>query len=208
MKQLSVKGKIIAKITDARLEAFTSSENWISRDMFNFLRLDLILTYLSDLSHSLSENPKYNLERVLKVVLADGALLPDTPEFSKGVYLSDTELKELAQAYLQFSSLKIIDSAKFQLATYARNVHTLRNLSRVAVDRRLVSSEDGRLGLVHHSVQSGDLITILHGSRTPIVLRHRSDGKYEVKGQCYFEDSMHGQAVFWEEDEANEFVLV
>jgi len=52
------------------------------------------------------------------------------------------------------------------------------------------------------------LITVLHGSRTPVVLQSRLDGKFEIKGQCYFEDAMHGEALLWEEDQADEFILV
>jgi hypothetical protein len=149
-----------------------------------------------------------SLERILKVVLADGALLYDTPEFSKGVYLLDTELMDLTHAYLQFHSPDSVSSTPSQLAPYARNVYSLRNLSRVALERRLVVCDDGRLGLVHQSVQEGDLIAVLHGSRTPVVLQPRADGKFEIKGQCYFEDSMHGESIFWDEDQADEFILV
>ncbi|KAE9988697.1 hypothetical protein EG328_008714 [Venturia inaequalis] len=207
-KQLRVRGKIIATVQDAHLEPFTSLDNWISRDLVSFLRLDQALSYLTSISRPTDVYSYMSLERILKVILADGALLYDNPEFSNGVYLLDTELTDLKQAYLQFHNPELVGSAPFQLAPYARNVYSLRNLSRVAMERRLVMCDDGRLGLVHQSAQNGDVIAVLHGSRTPVVLQSRADGKFEIKGQCYFEDSMHGESIFWEEDEADEFILV
>jgi hypothetical protein len=61
-----------------------------------------------------------------------------------------------------------------------------------------------------HSVQSGDHIAILHGSRVPIVLREVSEreGTYSVVGQCYLEDAMFGEMVSWAPDEAKTFILV
>lgn len=207
-KQLRVKGKIIATVQDAQLEPFTSLENWISRDLISFLRLDQALSHLTSVSRSTDASRYFSLERILKVILADGALLYDTPEFSKGVYLLDNELTDLTQAYLQFHNPSLRGSAPFQLAPYARNVYSLRNLSRVAMERRLVMCDDDRLGLVHQSAQEGDLIAVLHGSRTPVVLQPRADGKFQIKGQCYFEDSMHGESIFWDEDQADDFILV
>ncbi|KAE9989441.1 hypothetical protein Vi05172_g6960 [Venturia inaequalis] len=207
-KQLRVRGKIIATVQDAHLEPFTSLDNWISRDLVSFLRLDQALSYLTSISRPTDVYSYMSLERILKVILADGALLYDNPEFSNGVYLLDTELTDLKQTYLQFHNPELVGSAPFQLAPYARNVYSLRNLSRVAMERRLVMCDDGRLGLVHQSAQNGDVIAVLHGSRTPVVLQSRADGKFEIKGQCYFEDSMHGESIFWEEDEADEFILV
>jgi hypothetical protein len=208
MNRLKVKGKVIDVVVDAKMEPFSDSGQWMSRELHEFLRLDSIVSYMDHTPYSTLDESQYSRERVLKVQLADGALLYDTPEFSKGVYLSDQELGELALAYRHFDSPDPFDSSKFQLASYARSVHTLRSLSRIALGRRLFIGQDGRLGLAHHSIEMGDLICVLHGAQTPIVLKPRSDGRYETKGQCYFEDAMYGEAVDWEEEAADEFVLV
>lgn len=208
MNRLTVKGKVIGTVADAKMEPFSDSGQWMSRELHEFLRLDSIISYLDHTPYSAPDDSQYSRERVLKVQVADGALLYDTPEFSKGVYLSDQELGELALAYRHFDSPDPFDSSKFQLASYARNVHTLRSLSRIALGRRLFLCEDGRLGLAHHSIEAGDLICVLHGAKTPIVLKLRSDGRYETRGQCYFEDAMYGEAVEWEEDAGDEFVLI
>lgn len=203
--RLRVEGKIIDTITDATLEPFQSTEHWTKRDLPKYLGLDLALLFLKGLWHT---DADYTLERVMKIVLADGALLYDTPEFSQSAYLNDRELAELSMAYRQFGAPENFDGEAFQLAPYARNVVALRNMSRVAQERRLVVGKDGKLGLVHNSVTTGDLVAILHGSRTPVILTLRADGRYDCKGQCYWEDSMAGQAAEWEQDEAEEMYLV
>jgi hypothetical protein len=208
LNRLKVKGRIIDTVSDAKMESFSDPNHWIGRNLHEYLRLDEILSYLQQWSSSSSERLPYTRERILKVLLADGALLHETPEFSQGVYLADAEMAELALAYRHFDSPDPFDSSRFQLASYARNVHTLRSLSRIAAGRRLFVGEDGKLGLAHQSIENGDLICILHGSKTPVILRPRGDGWYETKGQCYFEDAMHGEALTWEEEDAEEFVLV
>jgi len=48
---------------------------------------------------------------------------------------------------------------------------------------------------VPEDAQHGDQIAILHGCKTPIVLR-KVDGKdkfYQVVGQCYWEECMYGE---------------
>jgi hypothetical protein len=185
-------------------EAFESDEHWTKRDLRKFLNLELALLFLKGLWETEAD---LTLERVLKVVTADGALLYDTPEFSTSAYLQGAELSEMAEAY-RFDSPEAFDGMKFQLAPYVRHVMALRNMSRVAQERRLVVGRYGKLGLVHNSVASGDLVVILHGHRTPVILTPRADGRYECKGQCYWEDAMHGQAVTWEEGDAEEMYLV
>jgi hypothetical protein len=203
--RLRVEGRVIDTITNVEQEAFSCSQHWTKRDLRKFLNLELALLFLKGLWDTDAE---YTLERVLKVVTADGALLYDTLEFSQNAYLQEAELTEMAQAYRQFDSPENFDGEKFQLAPYARNVVALRNMTRVAQERRLVVGRDGKLGLVHNSVVNGDLVVILNGSRTPLILTPRTDGRYECKGQCYWEGAMHGQAVTWEEDEAEEMYLV
>jgi hypothetical protein len=208
LNRLKVKGKIIDMVSDAKIEPFADPTHWIGRHLHEYLRVDEIISYLQQWSSSVPEEAHYSRERILKVLLADGALLHETPEFSQGVYLTDAELAELTLAYRHFDSPDPFDSSRFQIASYARNVHTIRSLSRIALGRRLFAGENGRLGLAHHSVENGDLICILHGSKTPVILRPRGDGWYETKGQCYFEDAMHSEALYWDEEDADEFVLV
>jgi hypothetical protein len=53
------------------------------------------------------------------------------------------------------------------------------------------------------SCEKGDMLAILHGFNTPLLLKSRAGGTYAVGGQCFLEDAMFGEAVTWEEDKAD-----
>jgi hypothetical protein len=55
--------------------------------------------------------------------------------------------------------------------------------------------------------EPGNCIAILHGSSVPWVLRKEEEGSHAVVGQCYVDGIMHGEAVTWQEDDADIFVL-
>ncbi|KAE9966829.1 hypothetical protein BLS_006782 [Venturia inaequalis] len=78
----------------------------------------------------------------------------------------------------------------------------------ISYGRTLFKGIGDRYGLATTDIQVGDLICILHGSSVPMILRGLSSNTYQFIGQCYFEDCMHGEAVTWDEDDADEFVLV
>jgi hypothetical protein len=91
-----------------------------------------------------------------------------------------------------------------------KDLLALRSYGLIAADRALVRGPLGNYGLVPEDAQHSDQIAILHGSKTPIVLR-KVDGKdkfYQVVGQCYWEECMYGEVVDWEEAEGEDFVLV
>jgi len=58
--------------------------------------------------------------------------------------------------------------------------------------------------------RQGDCIAVLNGSSIPWVLREHEDGceYHEVVGQCFVDGVMYGEVVSWNEDEADNFVLV
>ncbi|KAI9691963.1 MAG: hypothetical protein M1820_009671 [Bogoriella megaspora] len=60
--------------------------------------------------------------------------------------------------------------------------------------RRLVTTMKGYLGLVPGSTQQGDVIAVLMGCDTPLVLR-KSGSAYEVVGECYVHGIMHGEVL-------------
>jgi hypothetical protein len=85
----------------------------------------------------------------------------------------------------------------------------LRAYSRVFRNRALFSTRQMVLGISANTVQTGDLVCILHGSQTPVVLRAHHDKTYSVIGQAFVEHMMHGEAVDWKrEEEADSFELV
>lgn len=78
-------------------------------------------------------------------------------------------------------------------------------------------TESGRLILVpfvdsraKSETTRGSMIAILHGCIVPLVLECEDEERreYRVVGEAYMKDMMHGEAVTWSEDEADEFVLI
>jgi hypothetical protein len=75
--------------------------------------------------------------------------------------------------------------------------------------KRIVYTKNEKIGLAPDMARLNDLICIIHGSKTPIVLRRSPKGPQRlVMGQCYYEDVMHGEGVTWKEDEADKFELI
>jgi hypothetical protein len=92
----------------------------------------------------------------------------------------------------------------------------LRTTAAVAAGKKLFVTEDHDLGLGYSNAHEGDLIVILHGCKTPCILRPswrqpKSKTHFEFMGQCYVDGLMYGENVRgkkWWEEEAEHFVLV
>jgi hypothetical protein len=80
------------------------------------------------------------------------------------------------------------------------------------MNRRVIVKHSSYLRLTHKYVQKDDLVCILHGSRTPVILRlvDSKDGhtRFTTLGQCYYENAMYGEAVSWDEEDAHIICLV
>jgi len=68
--------------------------------------------------------------------------------------------------------------------------------------------QSGSLGIGSTSVRQDDNVTILHGSKLPVVIRPAAGGKYTLVGLCYLEGAMEGEAVTWEEDGGDVITLI
>lgn len=76
--------------------------------------------------------------------------------------------------------------------------------------------EQVKIVLVPYNTKEKDVIAILHGCRFPVVLREKSVSGaqpnnamcYEFVGDCYVQNIMFGEAVFWDEEEADKIVLI
>jgi hypothetical protein len=95
------------------------------------------------------------------------------------------------------------------------DARVLQQVLKIAEGRCLTWTDgDGSaLALVSGETRAGDLVGVLHGSRTPVVVRRVVAGEleevgYRVVGQCFVEGVMYGEAVTWREEEADTFVLV
>jgi hypothetical protein len=78
----------------------------------------------------------------------------------------------------------------------------------IPTSKRIAFCEKKKFALLHQSATSGEEIAILYGSRVPVVVRRVDEGYYSVIGQCYYEDAMYGEAVTWEREDADTFILV
>lgn len=62
--------------------------------------------------------------------------------------------------------------------------------------RQLVVTSSGCLGLCPNSAQPGDVLAILHGCMTPVILRpSMTDGVWQLLGDSYFYGLMDGQVI-------------
>ena len=60
---------------------------------------------------------------------------------------------------------------------------------------RFVATAEGYIGLAPRATQPGDIIAVLLGSNTPVVLRPESNRRFGVIGSCYVHGLMHGEGV-------------
>lgn len=80
----------------------------------------------------------------------------------------------------------------FDFAAYA---------AQLCVKRRVFVTSRGRLGLGPMTVEQGDVVSVLFGSRTPWIIRRKSSGSeggdgdsHLLIGQCYIDGIMFGEA--------------
>lgn len=72
-------------------------------------------------------------------------------------------------------------------------------------------TKGGRLALVSNSVVVGDKVAIVHGSVLPIILRHSMDDQnnsYFIFGESYVEGMRNGEIIDWEEQDADQIILI
>lgn len=72
---------------------------------------------------------------------------------------------------------------------------------RVNLGMRLVTTERGHVGMALETVERTDVVAVLLGCSTPMVLRQvQGDAghlKWKVVGECYLHGIMNGEAMGW-----------
>jgi hypothetical protein len=112
--------------------------------------------------------------------------------------------EELVSMYERFIETKESDTVS-EAVYKERFAHMNTRILR----KRLFLGSKQLFGLGPNAVLPGDSICIVHGSTVPMLLRQcENEKEFTVVGQCYYESWMYGEKVDWEEDEADEFVLV
>ena len=213
---LVVTGKIIGEVahtlafTKGLAEPLTNRHGW---DICSYLNLPH-LHYLLGQMWREQKSTAPSMERLLKVILADGSFTLNQKlreHCSEGLPASDVD--ELVSTYLATENAPkerdVITMGRSKNADdLGKRATRLRDHARVAWGRQVIVGRDWRIGLAHRSVCEGDLICIIHGSKVPLVLRRLANGYYRLMGQCYLEGAMRGEEVTWDEGSADEFVLV
>ncbi|KAK1957497.1 HET-domain-containing protein [Colletotrichum sublineola] len=67
------------------------------------------------------------------------------------------------------------------------------SLSRSKRNRTLFKTTKGMLGLGHVGVEAGDIVTLIWGVPSPIILRPRNEGTYYFRGDAYVDGIMYGE---------------
>lgn len=207
MTDLIVKGKIIGHVNTV-LPQFdrTTPESWHKRRIPRVLNLEELCQRLRQTG--VSSDRQYTPFRLLAVCLADGAASPyilwHLGPFSNVVDCGDTE--GLFAAYVEFQAgpwAFILPPRTLDEAYYI----VLQELSTISDGRCVFVCDGGKLALSSR-VRAHDVVCILHGCTTPVILRPVDDGRYSFVDICYFENAMAGEAVDWDVDEATELVIV
>lgn len=77
----------------------------------------------------------------------------------------------------------------------------LMQKDRVGLDRKSITTARGYVGLALETVKQRDVMAVLLGCSTPIVLRkvpgNGGDVGYRVIGECYMHGIINGEAMQW-----------
>jgi hypothetical protein len=204
---LIVHGKIIGYVNTV-LPHFDrpSSENWRKTYVPYFLDLEAICQTLKETG--VCSDEQYSTRRLLSVCLADSALNPGLQEeldkFPDVINWGDRGALFIAYNKFKASASQPVPPPRTVDEAYYR---VLQELSTIADKRCVFGCDNGKLGL-SRGVRVRDVVCILHGCTTPVILRTVDNGKYILIGICYLESAMTGEAMNSEEEEGTELVII
>ena len=244
-RKLRVRGKVIDRV-QALLSAHNPADNFqrAKHSVWLFSGIDLLeqaarvyLNFgadkdtkdrLGDYSEVMKQKLRGDISRVL---LADGALGPRQPLTKMEQHQEYMEQEKGQRAWdlrywQQMAQRRLSDEEKVMVAEY----EFIEDLVLVAEAKRLFYTDQLQLGMAPKVVQVGDVVAILHGSKTPCLLRKvesseaYSDAEYRILGQCYLGGWMFGNSprglfgrdpkelshpgARWWEEQPDEFILV
>lgn len=202
--QLSVRGKCVDDIA-SKIKMKLENDFPGRSHRRHILSLDVILHYFPMESHY----PEISTRRFFQALLVDCAWPYEFPEhIRKTLYLTAGVISKLIRAYETFDGLLEFPSSQDFSTIHNAYLNELRFRLQVANLRQLFISAKGKLVLARKAIP-GDRIYILHGYNTPVILRpHDGGGTFRMVEDCYLEDAMYGLAVTWDEDDAEEIILV
>ncbi|KAF2434936.1 hypothetical protein EJ08DRAFT_730080 [Tothia fuscella] len=158
--------------------------------------LDMFMAEMAERNYP--EGPHISRKALLRTLLMDGVYWATITALTSGE--SPYRIGQKTIGLPHYEKIKDVISALLESDRFtcddlphAANLQTLHELSKVQYRRRIACCEHGRLALAPDRVQEGDKITLLHGSRVPVILRPRPGGSYIVIGQCYYDGAMYGK---------------
>ncbi|CAG8960665.1 hypothetical protein HYFRA_00013433 [Hymenoscyphus fraxineus] len=190
-KSLPVRGKRLSEIA-----ALSSVIHHGRLPLNQRFKIDEVL---NSLDLNLTPEKRFFMERdqddLFKRILL---VLTACQDMSVFKYLFDREntIDDMFQVYQSYDRAFKVREKYPDLDTRSEDIVSLRFVDQ----KRVFYSGDGLFGLGPKLMEENDLICILHGSVVPIVLREQETG-FEVVGQCFYENWMHGDLVDWGEDE-------
>ncbi|EHK44775.1 uncharacterized protein TrAtP1_002897 [Trichoderma atroviride] len=86
-------------------------------------------------------------------------------------------------------------AARLDQLEYAAQMIKMLQMRGSTVRRRIFKTRKGMLGLGHLAIKPGDVVTLLWGLPSPIILRPRNDGGggFTFVGDAYVDQIMHGE---------------
>lgn len=115
-----------------------------------------------------------------------------TPALCRTDVHSDEEFTDSLNAFLESK-----DDGRYP-AFFSSEFHFATAAADVSINRRLLLSANGYIGLGPATTEVGDVVSIMFGCRIPFVLRHESskeDWRLLLNGGCYIDGIMFGQAM-------------
>ncbi|KAL5323133.1 hypothetical protein ACEPPN_007661 [Leptodophora sp. 'Broadleaf-Isolate-01'] len=197
---LTLRGKIIDTVSDQSvlfappLFEPVDGEQLGSNLLAHYRQLAALLDSCKQLclSSNCSGNEKYTYWRALIGGLdVDGYLAKDI--YSQHFYYYERHVQHAASVtkYEDVNSIML----SWSLEQIVGRGDFARSVIQAGNERRFTLTENGRLGWLPVSAQSGDQIAILHGSKMPWVIRRQDDNKWILICCCYVDGVMVGEIV-------------
>ena len=88
---------------------------------------------------------------------------------------------------------------QYDFPSKARILEAAHRAVSVKLLRRFIITAKGYIGLATKNTRQGDIVCILFGCSTPVILRPSNHGAYNLVGDCYVHGIMEGEAMEWME---------
>jgi hypothetical protein len=223
--RLTVRGHIVGSVSKIVPCSFDSG--YYMDSIKDILRVEAITAWVknclesSSLQYDTQEGRTNLAVSIFQTLLVDSAFgenqpIPENIDELIGAYLDEKEITSVPAQ--PDSTSKAAEDGVGESATKSPQnlLRKVRGYSLVVQRKRVFISDRNHLGLAPLTIREEDLIFIIHGSKTPCVLRRPEgeykDNEYRLISQCYLDGWMYGDnpepVNKWWEAEPEEFVLV